>query len=112
MIGGKNYSLNEIEGYLRKPAPFIEDSRVHGCIVCASISCPNVRTKAYRSETIDEQMEDNMRDFLRNPTKGTLLDKRSMTLTTTKILFWFANDFVTYSGSVIDFIARFLPLDE
>ena len=51
-------------------SPTREDSRLHACIVCASISCPNVRLRAYQPEILRTQMDDNMRDFLANPKKG------------------------------------------
>ena len=42
------------------------------CIVCASISCPNVRQEAFRPEKISTQMDDQVRDFLSNEKKGQL----------------------------------------
>lgn len=47
-----------------------EDTRLHACIVCASISCPDVRTTAYDPATIDDQMTDQMEKFLQNNKKG------------------------------------------
>lgn len=47
-----------------------EDSRLHACIVCASISCPNVRQEAFRPDKISGQMDDQVRDFLSNEKKG------------------------------------------
>ena len=47
-----------------------EDSRVHACIVCASISCPNVRREAFRPEKIGDQMDSQVRDMLQNTKKG------------------------------------------
>lgn len=54
-------------------ALFREDPRLHACIVCASISCPNVRREAYTVDKIDQQMTDQMTSFLANPKKGTML---------------------------------------
>ena len=48
-----------------------EDSRVHACIVCASISCPNVKREAFRPDKIGDQMDSQVRDMLQNPKKGT-----------------------------------------
>ena len=49
---------------------FSEDPRLHACIVCASISCPNLRMEAFRPDTVDQQMDQQMRDFLMNDKKG------------------------------------------
>ena len=43
---------------------------MHMCIVCASISCPNVRMEAFKSPIINEQMDDQVREFVRNNKKG------------------------------------------
>jgi hypothetical protein len=107
-IGGKTYSLQQIEDFLRSPLPFSEDSRLHSCIVCASISCPNVRTEAFRPEKIDEQMSDQMRDMLSNNKKGMVLDRDAKTLTLSKIFSWYAADFTKSAGSVVDFILPFI----
>eukprot|EP00656_Telonema_subtile_P022348 TRINITY_DN2346_c0_g1_i4.p1 TRINITY_DN2346_c0_g1~~TRINITY_DN2346_c0_g1_i4.p1 ORF type:complete len:192 (+),score=38.11 TRINITY_DN2346_c0_g1_i4:100-675(+) len=80
-IGGKVYSLQQIEDYLRAPSPFSEDARLHACIVCASISCPNVRMQAYTPERIDVQMSANLEDMLSNRLKGMSLDKATYTVT-------------------------------
>ena len=47
-----------------------EDSRLHACIVCASISCPDIRMEAFRPEKISQQMTDQVTKFLANPKKG------------------------------------------
>ena len=54
-----------------------EDPRLHACIVCASISCPDVRTTAYNPSTIDDQMTDQMKNFLQNNKKGQHYLRRS-----------------------------------
>jgi hypothetical protein len=64
VIGGKTYSLQAIEDFLRAPSPFPEDPRLHSCIVCASQSCPNVRRTAFRPEMIDAQMGENFRSMV------------------------------------------------
>lgn len=47
-----------------------EDPRLHSCIVCASISCPNVAMTAFTPWNLNEQMTNQMRDFLSNSKKG------------------------------------------
>merc|ERR1719506_31436 len=79
-IGGKRYSLQQIEDFLRDPKPFPEDSRLHACIVCASISCPNVIMEVFRAERIDEQMTAQVRDMLSNTKKGLSRDSVSSCL--------------------------------
>jgi len=108
IIGGKSYSLMQVENFLRAPAPFAEDSRLHACIVCASISCPNLRSEAFRANKIDDQMSDQVRDMLINDKKGFHLDKGTQQLTLSKIYQWYDGDFSKETGSVIDFIMPFI----
>jgi len=65
-VGGSDHTLDGIEGMLRSPPTALnatEDSRLHSCIVCASISCPNLRNEAFIPSTLDAQMHDQMVDF-------------------------------------------------
>lgn len=103
-IGGKTYSLQAIENFLRKPEPFAEDSRLHACIVCASVSCPNVRQEAFRPERLDSQMDEQLRDMVGNELKGLKLRRESKELYLSKIFSWYAEDFEAEAGSVVDFI--------
>lgn len=121
---GKSWSLDEVENYLRNPKPFKEDPRVHACIVCASISCPDVRTTAYHPSTIDDQMGDQIKRFLQNDKKGQhyggkvdlvsnhlglLLDQFNKTIFLSHIFKWFEGDFISNSGGVRNFVMQFAP---
>jgi len=63
-LGGKKYSLNDIEGLMRPQpmaplfqAPFPkEDLRIHATLVCDGTSCPNLATSAYTPDQVDQQM--------------------------------------------------------
>lgn len=61
------------------------DPLLHACIVCASVSCPDVATTAYKPESLDEDMAANMRLFLANDKKGLKLDRDAGTITLSKV---------------------------
>lgn len=61
------------------------DPLLHACIVCASVSCPDVALTAYTPETLQADMEANMRLFLQNPKKGLSLDKTKKVITLSKV---------------------------
>lgn len=61
------------------------DPLLHACIVCASVSCPDVALTAYKPETLQADMEANMRRFLENPKKGLALDKTKGVITLSKV---------------------------
>lgn len=111
-IGGRTYSLQQIEDFLRTPTPFIEDARLHACIVCASISCPNVRNEAFRANKVGKQMDDQVRDMLSNSKKGMALDRDAMRLTLSHIFSWYEADFERSAGSVIDFVLPFIASED
>lgn len=107
-LGGKKVSLQDVEDFLRTPKPYSEDARLHACIVCASISCPNVRREAFRAERIDEQMSAQVKDMLSNTQKGLALDRESNTLTVSMIFSWYASDFKKAARSVVEFVLPFM----
>jgi len=102
-VAGKQVSLNHIEheklrGTWAEPA-------VHGCIVCASASCPNLRKEAFVGSHVKEQMDDQMKMWMKNDTKGLkltttqgLLGNKREQLELSRIFLWFADDFGGWKG--------------
>ncbi len=105
VVGGKERTLNEIEHeILRK----MGEPRIHVAIVCASVSCPDLRAEAYTKEKLNEQLDDQVRKFLANPTKGIRLDKSAQEVHISSIFDWFEEDFNS-QGGVLKFIRRYAP---
>ena len=108
-VAGQIRTLTEIEHkILRK----MGDPRIHAAIVCASVSCPDLRNEPYTSKNLDRQLDSQMKDFLANDTKGLKLDRNKKRVTLSPIFKWFADDFKATDGTVIDFIIRFAPKDD
>lgn len=104
-VGGRAYSLDEIEHrILRK----LGEPRIHFAIVCASISCPDLRPEAYTAGKLDAQLAEQTSAFLANPGKGVAIELDAKTLRVTRLFEWFAADFGGPMG-VRAFIARHLP---
>lgn len=104
VVGEKKYSLDEIEHeILRK----MGDPRIHGAIVCASMSCPDLGEKAYRPEKIDKQLDDQFQIFLRNNAKGLRIDKEKELIYLSSIFKWFEKDFKK-KGGVMKYISSHL----
>ncbi|MBD3161917.1 MAG: DUF547 domain-containing protein [Candidatus Latescibacteria bacterium] len=110
---GKLRSLNEIEHeILRKE---FEDPRIHFAIVCASISCPDLRSRAYVAEKLDEQLDAAATRFLADPDKGFRVaekDEEEVVVEVSKIFEWFAEDFVIHSGSIYQYILKYVPPED
>ncbi|MEQ8233355.1 MAG: DUF547 domain-containing protein [Gammaproteobacteria bacterium] len=100
-LGGRDVSLDDIEHRrLRK----LGDPRIHMAIVCASVSCPDLRTEAYRAARLDEQLDDQARRLLANPGKGARSDGEDLEVS--RIFDWFEDDFAVVGG-VRAFIDRY-----
>ncbi len=94
-IGGRSYSLDEIEHEILRP---LGEPRIHFAIVCASVSCPDLATEPFEAEYIDAQLERGARSFLKNPAKGVRVDDSGRTVYISSIFKWFAGDFEPLGG--------------
>lgn len=104
-LAGRGYSLDEIEhSILRK----LDEPRIHGAIVCASISCPDLRREPFASDRLDAQLADNMRAWLARPEKGLKIDRSSRSVRISPIFDWFGEDFAT-QGGVMAVVTRYAP---
>jgi hypothetical protein len=104
-LAGRAYSLDEIEhGILRK----LGEPRIHGAIVCASVSCPNLRREPYLADRIDAQLADNMRAWLARPEKGLAIDAAAGRVRLSPIFDWFEEDF-DQAGGVMAVVTRHAP---
>ena len=105
VVAGKKRTLNEIEHeILRK----MGEPRIHVAIVCASVSCPDLRAEAYSAEKLDQQLNDQMVQFLANPKKGLQVDRNKGRVYLSSIFKWFAEDFET-KGGVRTYLAPYSP---
>jgi uncharacterized membrane protein YdjX (TVP38/TMEM64 family) len=100
-VGGTPYSLDDIEhGILRKA---FREPRVHFAIVCASLSCPDLRAEPFEALRLDAQLDQQAAAFLSNATKGLEPGADGKTARVSSIFKWFAGDFAA-SGGVAAFI--------
>jgi hypothetical protein len=107
-VGGKERTLNDIEHeILRK----MNEPRIHVAIVCASISCPDLRREAYVAEKLSEQLDDQMKSFLQSRSKGMKWDEQKNRVFLSAIFKWFAEDFAS-RGGVLTFIEPYLSLED
>jgi hypothetical protein len=100
---GHETTLDGIEqGILRK----LGEPRIHMAIVCASLSCPDLRSEPYTATRLDGQLDAASAEYLNNPTKGLRIEKGVVRVS--KIFDWFAEDFAA-GGGVEAFIAKHHP---
>ena len=106
-VAGKERTLNEIEHeILRK----MDEPRIHVAIVCASVSCPDLRLEAFKVNSLNEQLDDQMKVFLKSSEKGMKIDNEKNRVYLSSIFKWFEDDFES-RGGVLKFIANYVSPD-
>lgn len=97
-IGGKKYSLNQIENDILRPR--FKDPRIHFAINCAARSCPPLLNRAYTAAQLDSLLDARTRAFINNSAYNSLGAK---SVKISRIFEWYAADF----GGVIGFLNRY-----
>jgi len=107
-VAGKELTLNNIEHeILRK----MNEPRIHAAIVCASVSCPDLRMEAYTIERLTEQLDDQMARFLQSQDKGMKLNEKINRVYLSSIFKWFKEDFES-RGGVLKFLSQYTSEEE
>ena len=100
-LGGAEFSLNMIEHeILRKE---FKEPRIHFAINCASISCPALLQEAYTAAQLDEQLEEQTKRFINDPSRNRLGANK---LRLSSIFNWFGSDFKR-NGTLVEFLNRY-----
>ncbi len=87
-VAGEPLSLNDVEhGKVRR----FRDPRVHGALVCGSVSCPTLRPEPFRGADVGAQLEDQMRRFL--AAGGAAADRAAGVLRLSRVFLWYGADF-------------------
>lgn len=103
MAGSKHTNLYDLEHKILIP---LKEPRIHFSIVCASKSCPKLRSEAYTAERLEQQLEDNARQFI-NDKERNRFDRQKKIAYLSEIFDWFEEDFSAHSGSVLKYAARY-----
>jgi uncharacterized membrane protein YdjX (TVP38/TMEM64 family) len=107
VVGGAGYSLDDIEhGILRK---VFREPRVHFAVVCASLSCPDLRPEPFTAARLDDQLDEQTAAFLSNPTKGLQPGPDGKSARVSSIFKWFSGDFEGVGGPAAFIRARSGP---
>lgn len=100
-LAGRRISLHDLEHKVLRP---LGDPRIRVAIICASRSCPSLRSEAYAPATLDAQLDDQARRFVNDPFRNGF-DKATKTAQLSEIFEGFEEDF-RGAGSVQKCIAR------
>lgn len=120
-INQTDKTLNEIEHDVLRVD--FDEPRLHAAIVCAAISCPPLRNEAFTGEQLDEQLDEQVMQWLARP-DGLKIDKDAGEVKVSKIFSWFGGDWVPsygvdsgFTGSkeeraVLNFISNYVSGDD
>ena len=92
------------------------DPRIHMAVNCAALSCPKLRTQAYRAANVEQMLETNMRAFV-NAGKQLTWDASRGKVVLNKIILWYYEDFDTHGRKVLgkggagDYLRSYLHAD-
>ena len=105
-VGGRSYTLDNIEHDIIRYE--FSDPRIHFALVCASLGCPILESRAFVPETLEKRLDNATANFINNPEK-VRLDRENSVLYLSQIFEWYAEDFEDTHSSVINFISEYLP---
>ena len=112
---GQEMSLKKLEDDLVREG--FQDPRIHAALNCASAGCPRLPREPFLPETLDAQLDAAMKEFV-GEERNCSVDADAKTVTLSKILDWFREDFEDYpqplgqgGGDLIDYINRYRAPD-
>ena len=116
-VAGEDLSLDDIEhGKIRR----FGDPRIHGALVCGTISCPTLRAAPFTGSGVNSELEEQMRSFIAHG--GGHLDRTVNAVTLSRVLKWYGRDFVSpqkmptiipvTSGSIRAAVAQWFGSDD
>jgi hypothetical protein len=106
-IQGRPFTLDQIENEKLRP---LHEPRIHFAIVCASLSCPDLRAEVYTLKNLDFALNDQGISFLKNQSKGFAFSSSGKKIIISPIFKWFKEDFTTVGGATA-FIGSLLKQD-
>ena len=96
-LGGKKYSLNDIENTILRP---MGEPRIHFALNCAAKSCPPLYNEAFVASKLNVQLDSRARKFVNDTNANNL---KGSEIKISKIFDWYGKDF----DNVVDFINHY-----
>ena len=99
-LGGKTYSLNQIENeYIRQR---FRDPRIHFALNCGALSCPPLLNEAYDPARLDTQLISRTKAFIADQFQN---QTAATTVRLSQLFVWYKDDF---KPDVISFLNTYL----
>jgi hypothetical protein len=107
-VAGRQYTLRDIENYIRKE---FQDPRIHFALNCASSSCPLLKDGLYSGENLDNELNAAAELYVRSP-DGAVINRDECILYLSMIFKWYKKDFENTGLSVVDYVSKYMRDDE
>ncbi len=106
-VAGEERTPDAIENRVVRPAG---ENRIHFALVCASSSCPRLRRQAWQGATLEADLDEETRRFVRDPERNQI--RAGQPLRLSRIFDWYDDDFGGSAESVRQFLARYVEAAE
>lgn len=103
-IAGKSMTLNYLEILVLMKK--FNDPRIHFAIACASRSCPDLASYAFKSDGLDANLDMRTERVVNNP-EYVAINTSDQSVRLTKIFKWYENDFLSNASSVIGYLNKY-----
>ena len=87
---GEKRNLDNIEHDMVRV--WFERPRIHAALVCAAVSCPPLRNQAFIADKLDQQLDDQMSQFLSDDKRNTIKISENRVYLSS-IFKWYGEDF-------------------
>jgi len=104
-IAGRMLSLDDIE---QKYLGMLGDNRIHFAIVCGSRGCPDLSSRIYEAETLDERLAVAARKYLSQP-RGLVIEEDTGEVLLSMLFDWNSSEFGSTRPAVLKVLAEYLP---
>lgn len=94
-VMGERITLDTIEHETLRV--HFDEPRIHAALVCAAMSCPPLRNEPYDGDRLDEQLNEQMANYLSDPDRFRI-DRENNVVYLSSILEWYGEDFVKSYG--------------
>jgi hypothetical protein len=102
---GKSMNLDNIEtDWLRKK---YNDPRIHFATNSSTVSSPHLRNEAYVASRLNEQLDDQVKTFVRNSSHNKI-NQADKKLELSKLFSWYKEDFTNADMSVQKFVSQYI----
>lgn len=108
---GDETHLDYVEHSLIRGENGFAEPRIHFALVCASVGCPKLQVRAFTADRLEEMLEYGVQAFLADTTRNRF-DVTQNKLHLSSIFKWYGVDFISQSGSVKAYVARYMSSDQ